>query len=561
MLTISRSIKHIIFICYFRKQAICILLIFFLALVPRVFSLGNFITIDEYGHWFPRSEKFLVALQSGTLSNTIQGYHPGVTTMWAGSVGILAKHLLHNVGVSLDFNLQILLLRLPSALINTSCLTLGYVLLCRLISGQVALLAALFWATNPFLIAHSRILHTDALHTSFILLALLAALVAFHIGKETASDVIPDWRALQLSGITSGLAILTRLIPSAVMIICIMFIIYVGSRRISNHGNQLALKSFLLWSGLVIIIFIAAWPALWSNFPAAVNRILWGFQLGKTSHEWGNFFWGEPVGDPGLFFYPVAIILRMTPWSVIGLLVIIIALAMPVRLPVNRRLIGLFALFVLLFISMLSIADKKFDRYILPVFPVLDFLAAVGWIWLFDIVQRTRKAKSRVTSAQTADRRWVVSSWCLIILVVITNLVWYHPYYLSYYNPLLGGGTTAQSTLLVGWGEGMKEASQFIASQPDGCNHTIASWRYYNSLIAPYACTSVVDIETIKQSGAIDYAIVYINQRQRNLFPLVQDYLTRKAELIHVVRIHGIDYAYVYRLPSTANGHNFPKNP
>ncbi len=55
----------------------------------------------------------------------------------------------------------------------------------------------------------------------------------------------------------------------------------------------------------------------------------------------------------------------------------------------------------------------------------------------------------------------------LFFVLLSANLAWYHPYYLSYYNPLLGGGAVAQRTLLIGWGEGMDQAGAWLREQPD----------------------------------------------------------------------------------------------
>src|SRR3712207_8687845 len=49
-----------------------------------------------------------------------------------------------------------ILLRLPVAVITSSCIALSYPLLRRLVGNPVALLAVLFTAADPFLVAHGR---------------------------------------------------------------------------------------------------------------------------------------------------------------------------------------------------------------------------------------------------------------------------------------------------------------------------------------------------------------------------------------------------------------------
>ena len=73
-------------------QLIVALGLFLLALGPRAFGLGVFITPDER-RWIERSVQFFSALSVGDFTDTFQTGHPGVTTKWTGTVGLLAKYL------------------------------------------------------------------------------------------------------------------------------------------------------------------------------------------------------------------------------------------------------------------------------------------------------------------------------------------------------------------------------------------------------------------------------------------------------------------------------------
>ncbi|MDH4135832.1 MAG: hypothetical protein OEW09_03815, partial [Anaerolineae bacterium] len=57
------------------KQWIVALGLFLLALVPRAFGLGVFITADER-RWIERSVQFFSALSVGDLADTFQTGHP-----------------------------------------------------------------------------------------------------------------------------------------------------------------------------------------------------------------------------------------------------------------------------------------------------------------------------------------------------------------------------------------------------------------------------------------------------------------------------------------------------
>ena len=66
--------------------------LFLIALLPRAFGLGIFITSDE-PLWMTRSLLSLEALLAGNPADTLQTGHPGVTTMWTGSVGLGLAYL------------------------------------------------------------------------------------------------------------------------------------------------------------------------------------------------------------------------------------------------------------------------------------------------------------------------------------------------------------------------------------------------------------------------------------------------------------------------------------
>src|SRR4051812_28152438 len=69
------------------SQALIVLLIGVIALVPRVLDLADFETVDEMYHWFGRVQRFSDALARRDWAETWQAGHPGVTIMAFGSLG------------------------------------------------------------------------------------------------------------------------------------------------------------------------------------------------------------------------------------------------------------------------------------------------------------------------------------------------------------------------------------------------------------------------------------------------------------------------------------------
>jgi hypothetical protein len=458
--------------------------------------------------------------------------------MWLGAIGAAAHRAAAEMGwiATGDPALERAFLRFPVALVTALSVALAYPLLKRLLGDRAALLAALLWAADPFLVAHSRLLHMDALLASFVNLALLAALVAFRF-----DDGEPGVRRRMLvaSAVAGGLALLTK--SAAVLLLPMIVLLALWKIYRSPRFVRDAALPVLAWLGAALATWVALWPAAWVDLPGAIASVVryTATKVGSP-HETGNFFMGRAVEDPGPLFYPVAIALRLTPWVVFGLAAAACALLLRRSQPRERLVTYVLALFAALFTLAITLPMKKFDRYALPIFPALDVIAAIGLLsildfrfWIFDSL------KSKIGNLKSK------MVWSTMGLLLAANLAWYHPYELAYYNPLLGGGPVAARMIPVGWGEGYEQAGTFIAAQPDGCARPVAAW--LERLLQPYICSSAVTPERASP-GYVNYAVLYIDEIQRNQSPALIFGLAGAATPLHTVRIHGIDYAYVYQI-------------
>jgi hypothetical protein len=566
-------------------------LLFCIALAPRAVATGEFITMDE-PKWIRRSISFVNAMETGDYARTNQTGHPGVTTMWMGATGFLLSQGLATMGVVLQEDMHInmplfwALLRLPVGIVTSVAIVLAYLLMRRLFGNPIAFVAALLWATDPFLVAHSQLLHVDATLTTCMTIAVLAAMLAVRLDTPPAAHPLPHaqqpvrWGMLVVSAIAGGLAFLTKS-PSAILVPMIGLIVFVGvlagqgAPTPVHHSSDVVraplarfaplltrvTATLAVWALAALVTWVVCWPAAWVSpwnaFMAVYEEVVLN---GAIPHLNGNFFMGRAVADPGPLFYPVAILFRLTPWTLIGggvALVLLYRCWHPGTrhrgfVTVNRPVITLLVVFVLLFVLSMSILPKKFDRYVLPVFPALDMLAATGLVWLGAVMKQHFATSAQMISQGVSQpvarlRHALVSGRLAPALAVLPlgMLLWYHPYELAYYNPLLGGGAVASHVLLVGWGEGLEQAGKYIAAQPTDCNRSVLSWNIIR--LKHYVCNPVFyDLYIEPDPDTMDYAALYMNQLQRNLHGSSIKDLWGNIPPEHVVRLHGIDYAYVY---------------
>jgi dolichyl-phosphate-mannose--protein O-mannosyl transferase len=162
--------------------------LFALAVIPRLSQLDHFLMVDE-NLWYERSIAFTKGLVQGQWSQTAQTGHPGVTTMWAGAIGLALSYL--QTGMSdrpfQDFVNQMATqtatlerlrwLRLPLAILSGLIIVVAYSLVRHLVDTWPAILGAVLMALEPLFLAHSRVLHHDSPAAIFSLLGILGWLL------------------------------------------------------------------------------------------------------------------------------------------------------------------------------------------------------------------------------------------------------------------------------------------------------------------------------------------------------------------------------------------------
>lgn len=393
-----------------RRDWLLVLAILLLALLPRVWDLDAFISWDE-PKWASRSANFLFALQRGQLEGTFQTGHPGVTTMWLGATGLAIKCRrspeacgdLPPIGspsdeeeISHEVHNRLLQLLPPGRLLLGTAIAVGIVViyfLARELWGRaIALVGAVLIALDPFYIAHSRVLHLDGLTTTFMTLSLLA--LTLYLTRRRG------WPLLAASGGLAGMAFLTK--SSSLFLIPFVgflwaFVAWQMNEAWARRVREVAISS-ALWGGAAAVIFVALWPAMWVDPLGTVQGVLEkGIDYAQSPHSLQTFFLGQVQGDPGPWFYPVALLFRMTPLTMLGLAAAIPLLLKGALEKRQRASLVVLLLYALLFGTFMTLGAKKFDRYLLPVFPVLDLVAAAGLVWLARALAAQRR--------QTADRQ------------------------------------------------------------------------------------------------------------------------------------------------------------
>ena len=533
-----------------QSKWIVVLLIFILAFVPRALSLNAFSTIDEY-QWQRGARTFINGLLSGDFSATYCRFHPAVTDMALIAIGLGFKYLIlllqgtHPAGFQTFLEQSIfpghanadflVTERLPFALVTSISVVLVYFLIRKLFGNPVAWLGAGLLALDPFYISHSRVVTPDGLLASFMTLSILSFIVYLACGRSRYYVVF--------SGFAAGLALLTK-IPAVLLIpmVVVLAVMKHASRSMQHEPRfTLHVADLAIWGGVALLIFFCLWPAMWVKPVGTVQRML-ADMAKDTGGGWNQFFMGRITKDPGFLFYPAVLLFRTTPLTLVGTVASLILFSRASRQQetrISKSALVMLAVCALLFTLFMSLGSTKFDRFLLPIFPLIDMLAALG---LYEL--------SKVISSQ-----WGKSTKALALLTLIVQAGFalpQHPYFLSFYNPLVGGPAQAPQVLFIGWGEAFEQAAEYLNEKENATELKVAA--QYPASFGPYFAGQTLAISRVYPTDIwpwlpADYIVFYINGAQRNVpDPDVVLYF-RSLELEHTVRTKGIEYAWIYRGP------------
>jgi hypothetical protein len=431
---------------------------------------------------------------------------------------------------------------------------------------------------DPNLLAHSRRVHVDAILACTMLLSALALLV--YAGQPG----LPRWRYLILSGVFAGLAWLTKLpalflIPFTLLALGVRYLLRVGGRGDPAPTAGTAkgalpwdeIKGFLLWLAVAGLVSVALWPSMWVQ-PGQVLSLLghtfsWGMGAPHTSALTADapstpgmqFFLGRIVDDPGAGYYPLITLFRLSPIVLIFLPIGLVAAVVGRKgLGVERAwrlLVGLGAAYVFFFALMLTFGAKKLESYVLPVFPMVDVLAAIGLAasiaWLTSV---WRRIVSRSTSAGRGDTASALALYSLTIVGILAiSLLWLRlqPYYSAYFNPLVGGAGLASRIFVFGGGEGLDLAADYLNQKPEAEGLVVSS-AYPDHVFRYHFRGETWPLSQGNWTGLwllADYVISYFSYTQRDLPAAEVVSFLETLEPEYVARINGVDYARVYKVP------------
>lgn len=414
-----------------------ILIFTFFFFLVRIPALGTDVLNPDAVNWHERSEQFIVGLKTFQLEKTYQHYHPGVTLTWLVGVPVeLVKQLTPNKEyTSSNYLMFHTFAKYVLVIVHYLLSLLGIYLLNGVLNKLqsssdssiiISILVFLLLSLEPFFLGNSRLVHLD------ILLSLLMfnGLVASYLALRSSNKYY-----FILSGLLLGLAFLTKSIGIGSIIFVVGYSLFFLSTKDRFSKRNLLNLSTLITS-TVLAIFIL-FPALWEHpIGTIVNIFDEAGRIGiRNGHE--QIFWGIPTEDPGPTFYFWVLLMKLSPATVSGILILLIFSLRKLNLSSLKSTINdifkkrevsfvfYLSVFYLGYILVMMYPTKKLDRYMLPLYPLLSLYAVLGYYKAISYFKNSNYSK-----------QIYLSLMAILILFIGIPLITFFPYYFTYTSPL-----------------------------------------------------------------------------------------------------------------------------
>ena len=344
------------------------------ALLLRVWGIWNVEHADEYnevfealrvcsGHlnfhrWFKRFFLYILAFEYGIY------YAIGWVCQIFSSPMDFAAQIIR------DMTPLFLIGRITNAILGSASIFVLYKIGKRISGSQCGLLAALFFTFTGIHIISSHLVNVDIPMSFLVLLSLLFIIRIYQLGGKTKDYIF--------SALFSGLAIQTKL--PAVVIIVPFFLSHIFCCAKKRNSDQNFINKNILYAALFFMIgFILGNPAIIFRPDAFIDS-----KMGLATLKNAGAVYDYEIN--GWLFYLKSVFRDM------GLGVFLLSLFGIILTLIKRKKEYLIVLsFIIIFYPLMA-SEKKlvFTRYMIPMIPFLDLMAAGFLVFIFSKLKAIR---------------------------------------------------------------------------------------------------------------------------------------------------------------------------
>jgi len=403
--------------------------------------------------------------------------------------------------------------RLISVIVSSLSVILIFFIGVRYFSLFTGVTAALILATLPHFLGYSQLVTYE----SFVVPFFTACTFLYYLYLEKQKYIF-----LVFTGILTGMTLQVK--ESTGIIFALYLATFLIWKKITN--KNLSFIHLITIAILAIVTYFLLWPSLfihlreyftfvndlWFNFDDLVPELLFGRRMGARS-----------------FYYPIALIIT-TP------LLILVLTAFGLKDSVAKRKNWIYPALIIWFLTpflmMLFHHRQNMVRYIIEIYAPLSLLAALGLQYCIKLF--------------TKNKIILYSSIIPVLAYLFYILISLSPYYLAYYNELVGGTKNVYDKKLfyIGWfGEGLRNPGIYIAKNAQK-NSSIGLATDPYSLPAVYTTPSL-KYEPFNPLHKYDYVMLSYYKVIRMEFN--ENTLKKDYKLVFAEKAGSIDFVRVYK--------------
>ena len=410
------------------------------------------------------------------------------------------------------FQYDFVFTRLVSVFFSSLAVVLVFLIGARYISLFVGITAGIILAMMPHFLGYSQLVTHESLITFFFTASVFSYLLYFE--KKTTPLLI-------ISGILTGLTL--ELKQSNVLLFVLLFGLFFLWKYFNPKNKAVNLRHIFLISLIGVATYIILWPMPIFHLDhfIAFTYDMWFKNGGKVP----TLLFGLHLGAP-FFFYIVAFLVT-TP------LITLILSLFGLKTAWRKRTwicLALTLWFLIPFLMSFFSHRQMMVRYIIEFYAPLSLLAAIGLEFLVN------KFSSKQPLKYFAGA--LLTGYMFITLLQIS------PYYLDYYNELVGGTNTVYKHKLffIGeWGQGLRNPGIYVATHASKKDVIGLALNPKTTLFQSEA----LKYETFDPKKKYDYVIV-------NTFNILRlgfddDVLQNDYKVVYTEKVNGAVLAQVYK--------------
>lgn len=505
-----------------------ILLIFLFSVLLRIWNLNEIgRTWDEH-EYVEQGYRMVELLKKGDFDNsyfyTTYDHPPLIKYLYGITAHFDVEKYLPNGDVILKYDL--IYSRLLSAILFSLGVVIVVVIGWRIFSPMVGILSGIILSMLPFSLGLSQLVTAESLKLFVYPLVIYTYILLI----EKFS-----WKRVLIAGIVTGIVLQSK--QSNLLVIPMLgFMFFLQYKKIKKNLRSdfkiSRIKSVVAIFLISIAVFIIIWPQVIFHFKEiyTIHQRLWNVQFSPN-------IWQITLSPPEVFFGK----LMLTPvfyyivYFFITIPVLILCLFfVGIREVFKKKNIYLFSI-LLWFLLPFSLSIYSWRqhglRYIIEIYPAIAIISAIGLEFI--IVKIAKKSIYRL------------AFFIFVILYMSINLWFIKPYYLDYFNELIGGVNTVYKFKLfqIGWwGEGVREAGLYlIKNAPKGSTVGLAISPIHSAPPMP-----MLAVQKYDSRKKYDYLIVNTYNVLREGFD--DSYIKNNYEAIHFVKADKAILAIVYKV-------------